>query len=166
MTSTTTHWAGYDHFTDEEAEARGEGSSAGAQSWAGVTEVTVKASSCPGAKWSKEWTPLLGARGSPYRRGTAIYIPAPKPGLVPDVRLSLLMLHLSVSVTQRARSGVKRTFSPQETFLSNTWEGCLLSPFSDQITIWHWFFYFQLAPNPVHDFITHGLSVPPGRNSG
>lgn len=38
---------------------------------------------------------------------------------------------------------------PPGTSLNRVWEGCLLRPFSDQITIWHEFFYFQLAPNPV-----------------
>lgn len=38
---------------------------------------------------------------------------------------------------------------PPGTFLNRVWEGCLLRPFSDQITIWPEFFYFQLAPNPV-----------------
>lgn len=72
-----------------------------------------------------------------------------------------------VSPWLRGTAQVKKgTFFPQGTFLNTAWEGCLLSPFSDQITIWHEFFYFQLSPNLACDIITHRLSVWHGRNSG
>lgn len=49
-------------------------------------------------------------------------------------------------VTMRRRAGqVERGLFLTRDFLKQS----LLRPFSDQITIWYEFFYFQLAPNPV-----------------